>query len=331
MTVKKNRRKQRFRTVSGLSVVRPNLLIYAIVGIPIRAGYDSSTGPSGMELLVFDRVVQERGTRVGIRSFSRSLAVLAALLLMTGRADARSLLFSATVDAPESEVGDATVTAEFSEVVNGNFTLTLSYLSAEVAKKFVNVAVLTGFTWDTDSTATIVADSATVADGSMLVERKQNGRRRSAEPAQPDPIDGSENADVSPWWMFRSDLAGVGTAGGSLFGRSDMISTGGNPGSVDYGLVPASGLGPDIDFNVRQTPVIQSSLVLSFKVTDGEFDPLTEITGGEFLFGSDLHARPAGPGFVNPEPSSLTLLGIGVAAVAGGRWRKRRRSALTQA
>jgi len=53
MTVKKNRRKQRFRTVSTLSHLRPILLIYAIVGIPIRAGYDSSTGPSGMELLGF--------------------------------------------------------------------------------------------------------------------------------------------------------------------------------------------------------------------------------------------------------------------------------------
>ncbi|MFG0333398.1 MAG: XDD4 family exosortase-dependent surface protein [Maioricimonas sp. JB049] len=261
-----------------------------------------------------------------VRNLTKSITFLS-LVLISVQADAGTLLFSTTVDPPGSNVDGATVSAEFSEVSGGQFTLTLTYISADVANKFDNVAVMTGVVWQADTSAKIKAESVVVASGSQMV--KLDKRSESAVPYSP------QFTDVSPWWGFNPDLIGAGTAGGGgsglpdgSFGRHHLIADGGKPGSVDYGLVPV--LDPGDRYWVTQSPVIESSLVLTFTVTQGSFNPLTDITSGSFLFGSELNVRSAGGSTVNdttvvPEPSSLALLGIGLATVAGGRWRKRRR------
>ncbi|MFG0332433.1 MAG: XDD4 family exosortase-dependent surface protein [Maioricimonas sp. JB049] len=270
---------------------------------------------------------------------------LALVAATTAPAEAASILFSQTLNPPTNNVSSATVQAEFSELSGTQFTLTLTYLAATVSDKFDNPAVLTGFSWDIATSATITAVSAVIAAGSNLIDVK--------------PPIGSPTGDPNGAWAFKTGLTGglgthgVGTSGGGglssqsgphlpndSFGESDLISnlTGQTPDpayeqvdGVDYGLVPVLAAGDS--FNVNKDPVIQNSLVITLNVQSGTFNPLTDISNAHFLFSSGLEAFGAGDGTptgdtgIVPEPSSLALLTIGLVGAAGGAARRRRRAA----
>ena len=260
-------------------------------------------------------------------------AVLLGVLSLSSSADAGSVLYSQTIDPDSSgNVTDAHVTAEFSDVVGGQFTLTLSYLSATVGSHFDNGAVLTGFTWNATGNPAITAVSAVIAAGSQLIETSGT----TVTPVDPQP------SNINYGWAYRSNLSGtygpygVGAAGGSgdpSFGANDRInSTSTIPlDGVDYGVVPVLASGKGFN-NGLKDPVVQSSIVLTFNVGPGStFDPMNDITDAYFLFGSNLTPHSAGGGtHASPEPSSLALLSIGIVGVAGAARRRRRRASSQQ-
>lgn len=225
------------------------------------------------------------------------------------------------------------VQAYFSAVSDNLFTLTLRYFSGN---NVGNAAVLTGFVWDMPGSVSLAIgppETAGVVTGAGTYLIKTTDQS----------LQGGPGTNLNIYWAYSqppSDPTGVASAGGSLFGTPDIIGTdpeGTYPplDGTDYGLVPYGTLfgggltgGKDKTLIQSQVSGTPTSIVFSFQVVDGPFDPSTDITNGRFLFGSDLSVHPGTrvpetPPIVPAPTGWMALVSLATAAALFAHLRRR--------
>lgn len=279
-----------------------------------------------------------------------------AILIIGGASDARAagIFYQGEYDLRSfANAYDAKVTAFISDsnanvLLNDNeFTLTLQYVSASLESGGCdNGAVLTGFRWELGNGMALAVgppqtDGVITGPHSNLVSTGKDGVPRGTILSGPGP------ANVSQYWGYVSNA--VGAAGGGVFGKKTTISDiDGKMGGVDYGLVPVGaialgngglGSGDRVLIEADGTKdgsnvTIPTSIIFTFEVTSGHTvaEVIGSISNAQFLFGSDLHARPGGTPViipdaeVVPEPGSIAALLSLVTFGAGACVVRRRRA-----
>jgi hypothetical protein len=226
--------------------------------------------------------------------------------------------------------GNHSASAVFS-LTGGVFDITLSNTySNGTGFKFVQTDVLEGLFFDIAGTPTLTKVFAKVTAGSAL---RLNGADITASETSGRPLG---VGDVGAAWAYKSGTFvglsqryGVGSAGFSIFGSSNLFEPGGSlghqqgtpPNGADYGLMPLS----TTNYSHAQfatTPFIQSSATFEFTGFSGS---LSNISNVRFQYGTatsecSMPGVPVGVGVPEPSVGALFV----VAAVTVVLWRRRR-------
>jgi hypothetical protein len=236
--------------------------------------------------------------------------------LLIAALGAVSLLLPATADAAVFALNQTVngynykATAEFS-FSGGQWTVVLTNLGGAVSQ---NGRVLTGLFWDGPGSGGYTPVSANPTAGSGLFN--DNGTAFVGEGlAQHSAYTSNQNGRENGIIMAGFDL----TATVFQSGGSNPVLNG-----VDYGLV-STFAGGGISGN--QNPFVRSSATF---VLGGAIDGT--ISNVLFQYGSDLCEEPSFPGIPQggstqstPEPTSLAIWALGIAAVGFGARRRMRK------
>jgi hypothetical protein len=215
-----------------------------------------------------------------------------------------------------SETGDMVSASALFEISGDTLKITLK--NTTLGGTLLRGDILTGLVWDVRGGTPVLAFPATaLTAGSDIFSNKLTSNTA-------DPVNGSWTnvlgaTPISQYGVSTTGFSGAFSAGTITLGT----------GGVDYGIVsngtfPAPpGSGTSGSFNASAFPLIQDTL--TFTLTGASGVSQTQITNVKFLFGTD------GTGLITttPEPGSLALAGIGLAAagLVGLRRRVRRNPA----
>jgi hypothetical protein len=267
-------------------------------------------------------------------SIRRLFATLAVAVVFAGASAAHAMSWSASCgtvgdvktctwsEAPLAVADDPTFKVSGSatfEVTGDQLKIVLTAANGS-APTTANWQTLTGITFDL-AVAGIALDpiSATVAPGSSLVDPASGG------------------TDVSDYWAYRGDLTspyfgeyGFSAIGGEApflddaFGHHDIIGPNdinGQPGGVDYGLLPPDAVLSSSSLN--QGPFVQNQLVLLADISSGPLSVLNSdgpLSVNDIGFVVPIYGSDGVPPM--PEPSSALLFATGFLVV--GSYLRRR-------
>jgi len=258
-----------------------------------------------------------------IKKFIGSMiAVMTLVLISCTSVQAYSFSWSGAIQG-EDPLFTATGTADFN--ISGT-TLDILLTNTSTDQLTSIGQSLSVLTWDiTNADISLSAVSAVMYTGSQLV-----GYDATSFPGI---------TDLSSEWGFKEDIAagnlgsyGVSAVGDILFGadtfgRWDRFDNSTNLFGPDNGnLNGASGaiVGNNVDFTSggfkNKGPFVQNQMLFAFNIvsTEGATLAYSEITNVNSLFGTDGAA-------LVPEPTTIALLGIGLAGLAGVEVRRRRK------
>lgn len=223
------------------------------------------------------------------------LAALA-LILISGRAEAASLLFtgsSGTLSASamfELTPGDET----------GTVTVTLTNAAGPSSQALVPADLLTAVYFNLTGGAAVTPFSAVVPVGQKILP---------------------EGNDAGAFWQYKTNIenaalrgahSGISSTGLGIFGPK--ANFGCSPGcqqldGLNYGIVPKSYIRGDGNSSVEAVPVIQYSAVFTLQ---GAVPQNASVDSVWFQYGTDLSEPSFGPGGEVPEPSPAILVGCGL-------------------
>jgi hypothetical protein len=199
-------------------------------------------------------------------------------------------------------------------------TLTITLKNTTPGGTLLRGDILTGLAWDISGATPVLAFPTTGLNARSDIFTDKITSNTS------DPVNGSWTnvlgaTPISQYGITTTGFNGAFSAGTITLGT----------GGVDYGIVsndspngtfPAPpGSGTSGSFNASAFPLIQDTLTFKLTGVSGVLE--SQITNVKFLFGSD------GTGIITasavPEPGSLTLSGIGLAAAGLACLRRRTR------
>lgn len=241
------------------------------------------------------------------------------------------MLFSRVMDASASRHGRSSVAAGFSDGGNSGFTLGLSDLVIETAVGRSDLA-LAGLSLGMSPPASVRAISRVLLGGMRLGGGAAGGGGASGG-------GGLSGARLNPDRLrfdygFLADNWREVLSGGGL--NSPSGTQGRFPGLGGSAGGPFTQLPPGLLGNRRPWHRLPERIRERLKTllaglrgsddstgADGSDPGLPSIPGGPPVTGDP--SGSTGEVVPNPEPSSLALMGIGLASVAGMTWRRRRR------
>lgn len=259
----------------------------------------------------------------GLRLARTGLMLAAAVLLTVGNGSARAdfVTWSGT-----GTTGSGA--SQNSVNVTAKFTADGSNLKVQIfdnAKTIDPVQILSGLVWNVNGTAptgTTFASAATGDDSKLYTS--------ASSASSSSDLRNSTLGGQAGWQYATSANAGLLNVGGNQYqfglGASGLGGTFGGLGNADYGLVgPKSSLGTNPLSN--QLPLVMGTgddpSEIDFVIGNytGKASDIKDVL---FMFGSAGSDNIIG---VVPEPSTITLFGLGIAGLGGYTYRRRRAAA----
>jgi hypothetical protein len=225
---------------------------------------------------------------------------------------------------------DATRSASVSfEVSGGDLVVTLTNTSTNDV--LVPTDVLTAVFFGAAGNPLFTPTSATLNAGSTTILTGDG----SGSGTDPGGVVGGE-------WAYLNGLSvtgnneGISSTGLGLFGPGNVfpgsnLEGPASPDGLQYGLTSAGDNVGTGNGGLQNNTLIKNSVVFHLGLNGNIFDPLTDITGVSFLYGTSLTEIIITGDCIDcpqtrvPEPGMLTLLGGSTLGLLGLTWRRRNR------
>jgi hypothetical protein len=214
-----------------------------------------------------------------------------------------------TAQGPGNDPGETLAASATFSVSNLDLVVTLS--NTGTFDPIVANDILTGIFFTINGDPKLTPESAEVAPGSSVIDRKM-------------PVGFTGN--VGSQWAYRNDLVGapngtdegISSASQRWFAPRDLFSSKkikgfGSFSGISFGLTTLSDLPGNDRAGLKNQPVIQNSVVFTFSGLPDDFS-VSEISHVTFQYGTELKAPELLDNMANgvPEPPTIVLVAVGM-------------------